>query len=633
MKKTVLLLSLLLFISFFAYPQVYQLPNGGFEQWDGNGANDEPTHWNGFPSASCDLSGVAALGCGTATATRHAKSEDKRPGSAGNYSCKIFATRISILGNNITANGNITTGQIRIGSTTATNQENHNITRTSDPNMSQIFTAKPDSIRFWARFECPDVSQEARMSATIHDNYDYRDPSGTDSNAGDHVVAKAILNFNRGNQEWKQYSVPFNYDNPATNARYILLTFTTNKNPGEGSASDFLYIDDVEMVYNTNLRELMVNGNRIDNFNPEITEYHVDVECGSNNIISALAASPNASVNIIQGSSDNQTATVTVNAGNQSKTYTIHFYYRSFSYIDDVICQGESYTENGFDLPVQNTAGIFTYMITLSYSGNCENVLKLTLTVNPAYNSPTPLNIMICENSSYNFFGEILTTEGTYTHTVQTINGCDSTVIINLTTGDRFESTIEASICEGETYNQHGFNESRTGIYEKTYQSLSDCDSVVFLNLKVNPAYNTNIYDTIYSGAYYNQHGFFIIDTDLTGDFEYFQDYEMETGCDSIISLYLHIKQYQQEYPPTNIDFYFEIFPNPTSDHFKIYVEDYLADDLKYTLMNSFGAIISKGEIIGNYFDVDMSACNSGVYILKIYLTDDYYKTTKVVKK
>src|SRR5690554_1698101 len=139
MNKIILFVFLSVFCSLALFPQTYQLPNGGFEQWDDSSSDSEPepSSWNAFPSAKCDLSGIAFLGCVTATETRHAKSTDTRPGSAGNYSCKIYATKISILGNTVIANGNITTGQIRIGSTTATSSENYNITRISNPDFRQ----------------------------------------------------------------------------------------------------------------------------------------------------------------------------------------------------------------------------------------------------------------------------------------------------------------------------------------------------------------------------------------------------------------------------------------------------------------------------------------------------------------
>jgi len=342
MRRKIVALFLIMFGSIYLYGQVYQLPNAGFENWDGNGSDDEPTYWNGFPSASCDLSFPASLGCGTATETRHAKSTDIRPESEGNYSIKIFATVINILGNDVTANGNITTGQIRIGSSTATDPQNYNISRTSNSSISQEFNAKPDSIVFWAKFECPSTSQNARMSATIHDSYDYRDPEGSDSNAPNHVVGKAIKNFTRGNQEWQRHSVAFDYSYPATVPEYILLTFTTNMIAGEGSNNDILFVDDVEFIYVTSLNEITVDGSLINGFNPATLTYTIDAECGSIPSVDANSTSNLANITITQTDGSGP-ATIEVTNGNESSTYTINFNFTHKTYIDDDICQGELY--------------------------------------------------------------------------------------------------------------------------------------------------------------------------------------------------------------------------------------------------------------------------------------------------
>ncbi|MGI6411491.1 MAG: hypothetical protein ACOX0V_09705 [Bacteroidales bacterium] len=61
MNKIILFVFLSVFCSLALFPQTYQLPNGGFEQWDGSSSDSEPSSWNAFPSAQCDLSGMAAL--------------------------------------------------------------------------------------------------------------------------------------------------------------------------------------------------------------------------------------------------------------------------------------------------------------------------------------------------------------------------------------------------------------------------------------------------------------------------------------------------------------------------------------------------------------------------------------------
>lgn len=306
------------------FGQVYQLPNPGFEYWDNNYANssDEPTNWNGFPSANCTI----AIGAGTATQTRHERSTDIRPGSTGNYSCKIFATVVDLgLFGSITANGNITTGQINIASTSASDAtKNYNFTKRSTSGLNQPFNAKPDSISFWTKFSCPSASQYARMSCIIHDNYDMHDPYTTTEQM-DHIVAEAVKEYQQTNG-WREFRIPFDYNHPASDAQYILLTFTTNKVAGEGSSSDFVWIDDITMIYHAELSDLSSDGVTVPGFSANVLDYTIELEYGASlPEVSYTTLSPRAIATVTQPTEANPTATVAVTHGDQTRTYTVHY--------------------------------------------------------------------------------------------------------------------------------------------------------------------------------------------------------------------------------------------------------------------------------------------------------------------
>jgi plastocyanin len=218
--------------------------NGGFENWDNIGTNDrEPTNWNSFRTADCSLT----LGCGTATERRLERETDTRPGSSGTYSVRIFST--SALG--ITANGNLTTGKINIGSTTASSPANHNYTLRSNPNFSMPFSHVPDSLVVWVKFNAANANSMARISASIHGDYNYRDPQ--DVNSEPYAVGKAVINYPRTNGQWQRLSIPFDYDYPSNDPHYVLITFTTNMIPGGGDSGDEVYVDDLEFIYNPNV--------------------------------------------------------------------------------------------------------------------------------------------------------------------------------------------------------------------------------------------------------------------------------------------------------------------------------------------------------------------------------------------
>lgn len=216
-----------------------QLVNGGFEEWEGSGKETEPVQWNSYVSGTGE--GIAYT---AGRVQQIAPSNDTRPGSEGVSSVCIY-TR-SVLG--VVANGNLTTGQVHMGSTTAADKSNYNFSQINHADYCQRLTAKPDSIRFWAKFTCPDAQQYARMSALVHDAYPVRDPYIQEDLP--HIVAKAACEFQTGTGEWKCYTVPFEDVYPELSPKYIILTFTTNKIPGKGSKNDKLYVDDVSLVYN-----------------------------------------------------------------------------------------------------------------------------------------------------------------------------------------------------------------------------------------------------------------------------------------------------------------------------------------------------------------------------------------------
>jgi len=235
--KKILLFTVASCVGVFTFGQG-QITNGDMEQWEAVAGNEEPVNWNSFLTGSGTWSSFAN--------NQIEQSSDVRPGSSGTKSCRIWAN--SVLG--IIANGNVTLGRIEMGSTTPTAPENYNYTITGNPDFSQPLTDQPDSIVFWAKFKPVTGSDIARMKATLHTNYDYRDPE--DAGSAAEVVATAVLNYPSTNNSWMRFAVPFVYSGPAATANqaYILATFTTNEIGGGGSASDEIFIDDVQLIYN-----------------------------------------------------------------------------------------------------------------------------------------------------------------------------------------------------------------------------------------------------------------------------------------------------------------------------------------------------------------------------------------------
>ena len=193
------------------------------------------------------------------------------------------------------------------------------------------------------------------------------------------------------------------------------------------------------------------------------------------------------------------------------------------------ICSGESYT---FNNQVYTTAG--TYRDTLQAMNGCDSIIRLVLNVEPIYNHT--VNVSICSNESYTFGGQLLTTQGAYTHTFQSVKGCDSTVVLNLSVYPSYNTTDAATICAGEVYAFGSQALTSAGTYTELFTAVNGCDSVVTLTLTVHPVYHDTFSATICNGEAYQ-----LGTQSLTASGTYTEVFQSINGCDSIVDLVLTV--------------------------------------------------------------------------------------------
>jgi hypothetical protein len=244
--KTILTSFVIIFS--FSLTLAQQIGNSDMELWDNVGVStEEPANWNSFKSAQGGFTSFASQ--------QIQRSTSIRIGASGQYCARVWAK--STLG--IVANGNMTLGRINMGSTTANDPNNYNISLTADANFSEALTGSPDSLVFWVKYTAANATDSARVHAVLHDAYDLRDP--IDANSASHVVARAERNYLRTSGSWVRISVPFVYYGPATNPAFLLVTFTTNKTPGGGTANDEILVDDIELIYNSGTTNQQMTAN------------------------------------------------------------------------------------------------------------------------------------------------------------------------------------------------------------------------------------------------------------------------------------------------------------------------------------------------------------------------------------
>ena len=222
--------------------QQFQPLNGDFESWTGSGSNEVPSNWHTFNQANCTM----ALGCSSAKGNHHYKRSGHRTGGSGSYFVELYTK--SILG--IKANGNMTTGQIQIGSMTPSSTDNNN--KTVRGSYDQPFTATPDSVYFWYSFYAQSASSKASVRVYIHGDLNFVDHVQVDMNASEKYNRKATCSLSKtssssGSYTWVQEKLAFVQG--SADPRYLLISLASNEVAASGNENDAIAIDDIVFIY------------------------------------------------------------------------------------------------------------------------------------------------------------------------------------------------------------------------------------------------------------------------------------------------------------------------------------------------------------------------------------------------
>ncbi len=193
------------------------------------------------------------------------------------------------------------------------------------------------------------------------------------------------------------------------------------------------------------------------------------------------------------------------------------------------ICQGDSVFARG---QWQHNTGLYVDTVTLP--GGCDSIFGINLTVNPVYTST--LNPVICQGDSVFAGGIWQTSTGTYLDNLTTAAGCDSTITTNLTVHINQALNVNQTICQGQTYFAGGAWQSTSGLYYDSLQTSNGCDSVVTTSLVVNLVSSSNNNINICNGTSYN---FFGNSLTTAGTYTDTVKNGNSYGCDSVVTINL----------------------------------------------------------------------------------------------
>jgi hypothetical protein len=168
-----------------------------------------------------------------------------------------------------------------------------------------------------------------------------------------------------------------------------------------------------------------------------------------------------SSTNINCNGATNGSASITVSGGTSGYTY--------------------AWSNNATTQNITNI-GAGTYTCTITDANNC--VITDTAVITEPSLIMTLVTATICQGESY----EGYTTSDNFVDTLINGDGCDSVRTIDLTVNPTQVTNLTDTICHGETLDFNGQIVDTSGTYQVTLQTWQGCDSIVNLDLTVQPS-------------------------------------------------------------------------------------------------------------------------------------------------
>lgn len=180
-----------------------------------------------------------------------------------------------------------------------------------------------------------------------------------------------------------------------------------------------------------------------------------------------------------------------------------------------------------------------------------DSILTVVHQINPAYEPASILYDTICSNETYHWRGREYNQTGIYTDTLQTVGcGCDSVLVLDLTVNPSYYVTDYKDIKRRDmplTYRDpNGINEpikfgidtTQSGVHLIPWQTALGCDSIVELHLTI----AENVYDTLESVIACGSYTWFGQTYYQSGIVTHRVQEATPEGCDSIYVLDLTVQ-------------------------------------------------------------------------------------------
>ncbi|MDD3080471.1 MAG: gliding motility-associated C-terminal domain-containing protein, partial [Paludibacter sp.] len=149
-----------------------------------------------------------------------------------------------------------------------------------------------------------------------------------------------------------------------------------------------------------------------------------------------------------------------------------------YSFVQRIICPLQiPYFWNGIQC---DDAGVYIYK-TQSRAG-CDSIVQLDLKVADPIVVTT--DVTVCGSDlPYVWNSKEFSEPGIYTEALKTDAGCDSIAVLRLNVNNGKSEVRAVTLCNGESYSIDGEFINKPGIYKINYQNFEGCDSTIILNV------------------------------------------------------------------------------------------------------------------------------------------------------
>ena len=151
-------------------------------------------------------------------------------------------------------------------------------------------------------------------------------------------------------------------------------------------------------------------------------------------------------------------------------------------------------------------------------------------------NVSTTVQVSLCAGETYALHDTVYATSGIYTSTLPSALGCDSLVTLHLDILPALTSDFNVSLCAGETYTWNNVEYAASGTYPNTFTAAGGCDSLVTLHLEILPTLITDFNVSLCAGETYTWNNM-----EYATSGTYPNTFTAAGGCDSLVTLHLDI--------------------------------------------------------------------------------------------